>query len=68
MEGLAKQYGFKFPYLFDEDQSVALSYQAACTPDFFLLIPPSPFFTGDSLMTHDQETILLWMALTLFME
>ncbi len=36
MKDLANQYGFKFPYLFDEDQSVALSYQAACTPDFFL--------------------------------
>ena len=36
MQDLANQYGFKFPYLFDEDQSVALSYQAACTPDFFL--------------------------------
>ena len=36
MKQLANQYGFKFPYLFDEDQSVALSYQAACTPDFFL--------------------------------
>ena len=28
--------GYTFPYLFDEDQSVALAYQAACTPDFFL--------------------------------
>lgn len=28
--------GYDFPYLFDEDQSVALAYQAACTPDFFL--------------------------------
>ncbi len=25
-----------FPYLYDEDQSVAKAYQAACTPDFFL--------------------------------
>ncbi|MBN2018858.1 MAG: thioredoxin family protein [Sedimentisphaerales bacterium] len=25
-----------FPYLFDEDQSVAKAYMAACTPDFFL--------------------------------
>jgi len=36
MKELANQYGFKFPYLFDEDQSVAQSYRAACTPDFFL--------------------------------
>ncbi len=28
--------GYTFPYLFDEDQSVAKSYHAACTPDFFL--------------------------------
>lgn len=28
--------GFLFPYLFDETQSVAKAYRAACTPDFFL--------------------------------
>jgi hypothetical protein len=28
--------GYTFPYLFDEDQSVAKAYHAACTPDFFL--------------------------------
>lgn len=28
--------GYRFPYLFDEDQSVARAYGAACTPDFFL--------------------------------
>ena len=28
--------GYTFPYLFDEDQSVAKAYTAACTPDFFL--------------------------------
>ena len=27
--------GFPFPYLHDEDQSVAKAYDAACTPDFF---------------------------------
>ncbi len=27
---------FTFPYLYDESQSVARSYQAVCTPDFFL--------------------------------
>lgn len=27
--------GFTFPYLHDEDQSVARAYDAACTPDFF---------------------------------
>jgi peroxiredoxin len=28
--------GYTFPYLVDEDQSVARAYDAACTPDFFL--------------------------------
>ncbi len=28
--------GYEFPYLYDESQSVAKAYQAACTPDFFL--------------------------------
>ncbi len=32
----AETYGYRFPYLVDEDQSVAKAYQAACTPDFFL--------------------------------
>ncbi|TQV84966.1 thioredoxin family protein [Aliikangiella coralliicola] len=32
----AAESGFKFPYLYDETQSVAKAYQAACTPDLFL--------------------------------
>ena len=28
--------GYTFPYLLDEDQSVAIAYNAACTPDIFL--------------------------------
>ncbi|MDA0661185.1 MAG: thioredoxin family protein [Planctomycetota bacterium] len=28
--------GYSFAYLFDEEQRVAKSYRAACTPDFFL--------------------------------
>lgn len=28
--------GYTFPYLFDESQTVAKAYRAACTPDFFL--------------------------------
>jgi peroxiredoxin len=28
--------GYPFPYLYDEAQDVARSFQAACTPDFFL--------------------------------
>ncbi len=36
MVELARQYGFDFPYLYDESQQVAQAYRAACTPDFFL--------------------------------
>lgn len=36
MKELAANERFPFPYLFDEDQSVAKAYDAACTPDFFL--------------------------------
>lgn len=31
-----ERFGYDFPYLYDERQSVAKAYQAACTPDFFL--------------------------------
>lgn len=31
----ALRHGFTFPYLYDEDQSVARDYGAECTPDFF---------------------------------
>jgi len=33
---MARAAGFTFPFLFDETQSVAKAYTAACTPDFFL--------------------------------
>ena len=36
MKAEAAHAGYNFPYLFDADQSVAKSYKAACTPDFFL--------------------------------
>ena len=32
----SKDKSYSFPYLYDESQSVAKAYQAACTPDFFL--------------------------------
>jgi peroxiredoxin len=32
----AREVGYRFPYLIDEDQEVAKAYGAACTPDFFL--------------------------------
>ena len=35
MIGFAETYGFTFPYLIDTDQSVAKSFDAVCTPDFF---------------------------------
>ena len=31
-----EDYGYTFPYLFDESQATAALYKAACTPDFFL--------------------------------
>ncbi len=30
------QRGYDFPYLYDEAQSVAKAYRAACTPDFYI--------------------------------
>jgi peroxiredoxin len=36
MAKTAKVKGFTFPYLYDESQAVAKSYEAVCTPDFFL--------------------------------
>jgi len=36
MKAFAAANGFAFPYLFDDDQSVAKMYKASCTPDFFL--------------------------------
>lgn len=32
----SRELGFSFPYLHDETQDVARSYDAQCTPDFFL--------------------------------
>ena len=43
MQALA--FGFNFPYLVDESQSVARAYKAACTPDFFL-------FDGDLRLVY----------------
>ncbi len=40
--------GYAFPYLFDEDQSVARAYGAACTPDLFL-------FDGDLKLAYRGE-------------
>lgn len=35
MRAEARRLGLPFPYLYDESQSVAKAYGAACTPDFF---------------------------------
>jgi hypothetical protein len=36
MRDFAKKAGMKFAYCFDESQSVAKAYGAACTPDFYV--------------------------------
>jgi thiol-disulfide isomerase/thioredoxin len=36
MRAQAQRLGWNFPYLYDETQEVARSYNAACTPDLFL--------------------------------
>lgn len=36
MKAEAEKQGYKFPYLYDADQSVAMAYNAACTPDIFV--------------------------------
>ena len=36
MARLAALKGFTFPYVYDETQDVARSYQAVCTPEFYL--------------------------------
>jgi peroxiredoxin len=47
MKAFARDRALPFPYLYDEDQNVALSYGAICTPDFFLYgIDRRLFYTG----------------------
>lgn len=45
MTELAQKEGFTFPYLYDESQSVAKAYDAACTPDFYV-------FDGDKKLFY----------------
>lgn len=45
MKAEAASAGYSFPYLFDETQSVAKDYRAACTPDLFL-------FDGDQKLVY----------------
>jgi peroxiredoxin len=37
--------GYTFPYLYDEDQNIAKTYRAACTPDFYV-------FDGDRRLVY----------------
>jgi thiol-disulfide isomerase/thioredoxin len=48
MKEESETWGYEFPYVIDEDQSVAKSYRAACTPDFFL------FDAGKKLVYRGQ--------------
>lgn len=36
MKEFAAEAGYSFPYLYDESQSVARAYDAACTPEFYV--------------------------------
>lgn len=45
MAAEAKRHGFTFPYLYDESQSAARDFDAACTPDFFV-------FDGESKLAY----------------
>ena len=40
-----EEFDYTFPYLIDEDQSVAKAHRAACTPDFYL-------FDGDRRLVY----------------
>ena len=56
---LSNEMDYCFPYLFDEDQSVAKAYKAACTPDFFL-------FDNEVKLAYRGPTnykVLLFLAL-----
>jgi peroxiredoxin len=45
LKAMAERLGFTFPYCYDESQSTAKAYTAACTPDFFL-------FDGDRKLVY----------------
>jgi len=45
MAAEARQAGYVFPYLYDETQTVAKAYHAACTPEFYL-------FDGDRRLVY----------------
>jgi peroxiredoxin len=45
MVSFARENKWSFPYLYDEEQSTARAYYAACTPDFYL-------FDGDQSLVY----------------
>jgi len=45
LKEMALTLGFTFPFCYDESQSIAKAYTAACTPDFFL-------FDGDRTLVY----------------
>lgn len=45
MRMVANELGYPFPFLYDETQQVAKSYDAACTPDFYV-------FDGDMKLVY----------------
>lgn len=45
MKALAEQLGWTFPYCLDESQELAKTFQAACTPDFYV-------FGKDKMLTY----------------
>ena len=51
LKNQAKRNKWKFPYLYDEDQSFAKQLRAACTPDFYLFCNSDKDF---SLFYHGQ--------------
>jgi len=48
MKNVARKLNYTFPYLYDQTQEVAKSYDAACTPDFYV------FNTQDKLIYRGQ--------------
>ena len=46
MKHFAKEWGFSFPYLYDEDQSIAKAFDAQCTPEAYI------FDRTNSLVYH----------------
>ena len=49
-EGICAGSWAKFPYLYDEKQEVAQTYDAQCTPDIFVYGTDSFWFTVELLL------------------